>query len=160
MIFDGSWPLVEDNLWWKTPFDCRQPLIEDNLRRMTTLNGRWPSMEDIFDGRWTFLYANLKWNLAFEQKRGFCTKSEWLDLIVFEQYLDVCRFFKPIPKIWRQLCQGNNLRQIQSSIGCPVTNCAKSRIAEPFWFSQKHSSISYQTSPLLYCIPYVFKMLL
>ena len=44
--FDGTWPLMEDDLFRKTTFDGRRPFTEDDLLRKTTIVGRRPLTED------------------------------------------------------------------------------------------------------------------
>ena len=39
---DGRWPLMKDDLWWKTPFDGRRPLMEDDVWWKMTFNRRRP----------------------------------------------------------------------------------------------------------------------
>ena len=56
--FDGRWPSVEDNLWWKTTIGGRQPLLEDDLRWKTTFVGRRPLVED-----------DLRWKTTFSGRR-------------------------------------------------------------------------------------------
>ena len=56
--FDGRWPLMEDNIRWKTALNERQPSIENDLWWKTTFDGRRPSMED-----------NLRWKTPFIERR-------------------------------------------------------------------------------------------
>ena len=81
--FDGRWPSIEGNLWWKTTFNGR-PLLWQ-----TTFNGRHHSMEDTFngrhlqwkmafDGRWLSMEDNLWWKATFDE-RQHSTLYLWLN---------------------------------------------------------------------------------
>ena len=64
-----KWPLMEDNLWWKTTFNRKQPLAEDNLWRKMTFDERRPFAETTFEKRWTMVEDNLWRKTTFDVRR-------------------------------------------------------------------------------------------
>ena len=45
--FNGMYPLMEDNIWWKTIIDGKWPLKkEDSFQWKATFHETWPSIED------------------------------------------------------------------------------------------------------------------
>ena len=68
--FGGRRPMLEDNLWWKTP------LVEDDLRWKTTFGGRRLSVEDdlqwktTFGGRRPMVEDDLLWKTTFGGRRS------------------------------------------------------------------------------------------
>ena len=81
--FDGRWPLMEDDLWWKTTFYGRWPLSKDDLWGKMTFDGRQPLTEDdlwgktTFDGRRPLTEDDLWQKTTFDRRRPLTEDDLW-----------------------------------------------------------------------------------
>ena len=78
MTEDLQWktPLLEDNLLWKTSFDRRQPLIEEDLWWKMTIDGK----------------NTLWWKSSFDLSRSSMEAKTTLLYNLFCMWLPVCAF--------------------------------------------------------------------
>ena len=63
--FDGRWPLIEDNLWWKTTFNGRLPLMKDTFDWWgpQIIENLW---EDVLQRMTTFHKNDFQWEMNFD----------------------------------------------------------------------------------------------
>ena len=70
MTFDGRWPLMEDDFWWKMTYDRRWLLMEDDFWWKTTFNWRRPPIEDDRQWKTTFIGEILRFRSAIYHRCG------------------------------------------------------------------------------------------